>query len=65
MKKIERKNTAEFNIFGSIIVLILIALTITVVAVVKNQTGTYAVSAGSCVYDIDKEYIPIEEEATL
>lgn len=65
MKKIERKNTAEFNIFGSIIVLILIALTITVVAVVKNQTGTYAVSAGSCVYDIDNEYIPIEEEATL
>lgn len=65
MKKIERKNTAEFNIFGSIIVLILIALTISVVVVIKNQSGSYIVPAGSCVYDVDNEYIPIDEEATL
>ena len=65
MKRIERKNTAEFNIFGSIIVLILLALTISVVVVIKNQTGSYTVAAGSTVYDIDNEYIPITEEATL
>ena len=53
MKRLERKNTAEFNIFGSIIVLMLIALTMTVVVVVKNQNASYAVAAGSCVYDID------------
>ena len=65
MKKLERKNTVEFNIFGSIIVLMLIALTMAVVVVVKNQNSSYAVAAGSCVYDIDNEYIPIEEDATL
>ncbi len=65
MKRIERKNTAEFNIFGSIIVLILITLTISVVAVVKKQSKSYSVPAGSCVYDIDNEYISIEEEATI
>lgn len=65
MKRIERKNTAEFNIFGSIIVLILIALTVSVVAVIRNQSGSYEVPAGSCVYDIDNEYIPLDEKATL
>ncbi len=65
MKRVERKNTAEFNIFGSIIVLILIVLTISVVVVVRNQSETYLVSAGSTVYDVDNEYIPLEEEATL
>ena len=61
----QRKNTLYFNIFGSIIGIMLIALTVTVVVVVKNQSGAYTVPAGSTVYDIDNEYIPITEEATL
>lgn len=65
MKRIERKNTAEFNVFGSIIVLILIALTVSVVFVIRNQSGSYKVPAGSTVYDVDNEYIPIDEEAKL
>lgn len=62
---LQRKNTLYFNIFGSIIGTMLIALTVTVVVVVKNQAGAYTVPAGSTVYDIDNEYIPIEEEATI
>lgn len=63
MKKV--KNKAMFNLFGSLIVLVLIGLTVTVVMVVRSRNGSYTVPAGSVVYDEENEYIPIEEDATL
>ncbi len=62
---LQRKNTLYFNIFGSIIGVMLIALTVTVVVVIRNQAGSYVIPAGSTVYDIDNEYIPIVEDATI
>lgn len=63
MKK--TKNKAMFNLFGSLIVLVLIGLTVTVVMVVRSRNGSYTVPAGSVVYDEENEYIPIDENATL
>ena len=65
MKILQRKNTIEYNIFGSIIAMMLIALTVSVVVVVKNKSASYIVPAGSTVYDVDNEYIPVEEDATI
>ena len=65
MKNLQRKNTMEFNIFGSIIVSMLLALTVSVVVVVKNKSDSYVIPAGSTVYDVDNEYIPVEKDATL
>ncbi|MBR3807702.1 MAG: hypothetical protein IKJ15_04950 [Lachnospiraceae bacterium] len=65
MKILQRKNTIEYNIFGSIIAMMLISLTVSVVVVVKNKSASYIVPAGSTVYDVDNEYIPVEEDATI
>ena len=62
---LQRKNTLYFNIFGSIIGVMLIALTVAVVVVIKNQAGAFVVPAGSTVYDVDNEYIPILDDATI
>ena len=65
MKRTERKNTAEYNVFGAIIVLILIALTFFVVSVIRSKNSSYIVTAGSTVYNVENEYILIEEDAKL
>ena len=65
MKRVERKNTAEFNIFGAVIVLILIGLTIFVVSVIRSKEDSYVVPVGSTVYDENNEYILIEDDAKL
>ncbi len=65
MRRTQKKNTADFNIFGALVVLIVIGLTLTVVMVVRSRSGSYTVAAGSTVYDEDNEYVPIEEDATL
>lgn len=65
MKRSEKKNTAIYNIFGALIVLVLISLTVTVVIVMRTRSGTYTIAAGSTVYDVDNEYIPLEKDAKL
>lgn len=65
MKRTVKKNTASYNIFGALIVLVIIALTVTVVMVVRSRSGSYTIPAGSTVYDENNEYIPIDEEASL
>ncbi|MCI5620138.1 MAG: hypothetical protein MR355_01015 [Lachnospiraceae bacterium] len=65
MKRTETKNTATFNIFGLLIVMIIVCLTVTVVMVVRSRSGSYTVAAGSTVYDEENEYIPVEKDATL
>ena len=65
MKRAEKKNTAIYNIFGALIVLTLVGLSVVVVNVLKNKEETYVIPAGSTVYDINNEYIPLEDDAEV
>lgn len=65
MKRAEKKNTGIYNIFGALIVLALVGLTIVVINVLKNRSDSYVIPAGSTVYDVNNEYIPLEEDAKL
>lgn len=65
MKIAERKNTVSYNIFGALVVLALVGLSISVFVVIKNRAHQFVVPAGSCVYDMDNQYIPVDAEATL
>lgn len=65
MKRAEKKNTGIYNIFGALIVLALVGLTIVVINVLKNRSDSYVIPAGSTVYDVNNEYIPLDEEAKL
>ena len=65
MKRAVKKNTGIYNIFGALIVLGLVGLSIVVVNVFKNKEDTYVVPAGSTVYDINNEYIPLEDDAKI
>ena len=65
MKQVGRKNTGIYNIFGALIVLTLVGLSIVVVNVIKNKNSTYTIPAGSTVYDVNNEYIPLEEDGKL
>ena len=55
MKRAVKKNTGIYNIFGALIVLALVGLSIVVVNVLKNKNDTYVIPAGSTVYDINNE----------
>ena len=65
MKRVVKKNTGIYNIFGALFVLALVGLSIVVVNVLKNREDTYVVPAGSTVYDINNEYIPLEDDAKV
>ena len=65
MKRAVKKNTGIYNIFGALIVLGLVGLSIIVVNVLKNKEDTYVIPAGSTVYDINNEYIPLEDDAEV
>ena len=65
MKRAVKKNTGIYNIFGALIVLALVGLSIVVVNVLKNKNDTYVIPAGSTVYDINNEYIPLDNDAKL
>lgn len=65
MKRAVKKNTGIYNIFGALIVLALVGLSIVVVNVLKNKQETYVIPAGSTVYDINNEYIPLEDDAEV
>ena len=65
MKRKEKKNTAIYNIFGALIVLALVGLTVVVVNVLRDREESYIVPAGSTVYDVDNEYIPLEADAKV
>lgn len=65
MKIVERKNGAIYNIFGALIVVMIIVFSIVVVHVVRNRQDAYIVTAGSTLYDEDNNYVPVEEEASL
>ena len=65
MKRAVKKNTGIYNIFGALIVLGLVGLSIIVVNVLKNKEDSYVIPAGSTVYDINNEYIPLEDDAEV
>ena len=65
MKRTVKKNTGIYNIFGALIVLGLVGLSFVVFNVLKNKEDTYVIPAGSTVYDINNEYIPLEDDAEV
>ncbi|HPF28975.1 MAG TPA: hypothetical protein PLZ77_02590 [Lachnospiraceae bacterium] len=65
MRKIDRKNTLSFNIFGVLIVLALLGLSGVVYFVVTHAHETFAVSQEAVVYTETNEYIEMTSAGTL
>ncbi len=65
MRKLDKKNTISFNIFGALIVLGLIALTVSVVMVIRSRTGSETIAASSVVYNDENEYILLDKDGKL
>lgn len=65
MRKLDKKNTISFNVFGALILLGVIALTVSVVAVVRSRTGTETIAPSSVVYNDANEYVSLEKEGKL
>ncbi|MBQ7925274.1 MAG: hypothetical protein IJ335_03170 [Lachnospiraceae bacterium] len=65
MRKLSKKNTLSFNIFGVCVLLILVAFSVAVFAVIKGQNQQYTVSAGSTVYTEENEYVDMVADGIL
>lgn len=65
VRKLSKKNTLSFNIFGACILLILVGFSVAVFAVIKGQNQQYAVSAGSTVYTEENEYVDMIADGVL
>lgn len=65
MRKLSKKNTLSFNIFGVFIILILVAFSVAVFTVIKGANQQYTVSAGSTVYTEENEYVDMLAEGIL
>ena len=65
VRKLSKKNTLSFNIFGVCVLLILVAFSVAVFAVIKGQNQQYTVSAGSTVYTEENEYVDMVAEGIL
>lgn len=65
MRKLEKKNTISFNVFGALIVAALIAFTIVVVTVIRSRTDSETISSSSVVYNDANEYVSLNKEGKL
>lgn len=65
MRNINKRNTVSFNIFGILIAVILIALSISVVAVVRRASADYEIPQSSTVYTEDNEYVEMTADGKI
>ena len=65
MRKINKQNTLTFNVFGGLIVVGLVALSVAVVNVIGKSDDAYEVSQNSTVYTEENEYVEMTGEGKL
>lgn len=65
MRKINKQNTLTFNVFGGLIVIGLVALSVAVVNVIGRTDDAYEVSQDSTVYTEENEYVDMTGEGKL
>lgn len=65
MRYLNQNNKKSFIAFAVVISFILGVFSIFIVKNLKNKSATYAISAGSVVYDKDENYIKTEAEGTI
>lgn len=65
MRKLEKKNTISFNVFGALVVAALIAFTVVVATVIRSRTDSDTVTSSSVVYNDSNEYVSLDKEGKL
>jgi len=65
MRKLNKQNTLTFNVFGGLIVVGLVALSVAVINVIGKSDDAHTVSQDSVVYTEDNEYVEMTGEGKL